>query len=80
MGGRGSFRNVSLNDFTFNSNGKTYFKIGEYNGIDIIARKDHLSVKALEYSHSPNKIYAVVQNGKLSTWLFMIKIITKPNL
>ena len=73
MGGRGSFRNVSLNDFTFNSNGKTYFKIGEYNGIDIIARKDHLSVKAPEYSHSPNKIYAVVQNGKLKHLTFYDK-------
>ncbi len=65
MGGRGAFKNVSSKDFTFVENGQTYFKVAEIDGVEILVRKGNVSVKAPEYSHSANKIYATLQNGKL---------------
>ena len=65
MGGRGSFISVDTGDFTFVEGGQKYFSIGEVNGIKIIERTDNNSVSAPFYSHSPNSVYAVVQDGIL---------------
>ena len=65
MGGRGAFIDVNSKNFTFKENGQTYVKIGEVSGVDILVRKNNFSVKAPEYSHSANKIYATIQHGEL---------------
>lgn len=65
MGGRGSFVNVNLNDFRFVEGGKTFTKVGEVDNIKILVRDGNLSVKAPEYSHTDDTIYAVIQAGKL---------------
>ena len=73
MGGRGAFKNVSEKDFTFVENGQTYIKVGEIGDVEILVRKGNLSVKAPDYSHSPNKVYATLQNGKLKHLSFYDK-------
>ena len=65
MGGRGAFKNVASKDFAFVENGQTYIKVGEVDGVELLVRKGNLSVKAPEYSHSANKVYATLQNGQL---------------
>ncbi len=65
MGGRGAFVDVNNKDFTFVEGGQTYISVGEVDGIKIIVRKGNLSVKAPEYSHTENRIYATLQDGKL---------------
>lgn len=65
MGGRGAFVSVDHKDFTFVEGGQTYIKVGEVNGVELIVRKDNLSVKAPKYSHSANRVYATLQNGEL---------------
>jgi len=65
MGSRGAFLDVNTNSFSFIEGGQTYFTIGEMDGIKIIVRKGGNSVKAPEYSHTENRVYAVIQDGKL---------------
>ena len=65
MGGRGSFINVDTNDFRFVENGKTFSKVGEIDNIHILVRDKKYSVKAPEYSHTENRIYAIIQDGKI---------------
>lgn len=65
MGGRGSFIDVDNNDFAFREGGQTYFSVGTIgNNIKILERPRY-SVKAPEYSHTENRIYVILQNGKL---------------
>ena len=65
MGGRGSFVNVNLNDFRFVEGGKTFTKVGEVDNIKILVRDGNRSVKAPEYSHTEDRIYAIIQDGRL---------------
>lgn len=69
MGSRGAFVNVYEGDFRFVENGQTYHSIGEYEGVKILVR-DKGSIKAPEFSHTKNRIYAVIQDGALKhlTW------------
>lgn len=64
MGSRGAFVNVNTKDFTFVDDGQTYHSIGEVDGVKVLVR-DKGSVKAPDYSHTKNRIYAVIQNGSL---------------
>lgn len=69
MGGRGAFVDVNNSDFTFKENGKNYHSIGEIDGIKVLVQ-DKGNVKAPEYSHTANRIYAIVQNGALKHLTF----------
>ena len=67
MGSRGAFVDVNKGDFSFVLGGQHYKTIGELSSnpnVKIIIQ-DYSSVKAPEYSHTPNRIYAVVQEGRL---------------
>lgn len=64
MGSRGAFESVDLGYFSFKEDGQNYHTIGEVDGIQVIIQ-DSGSVKAPEYSHTANRIYATIQNGKL---------------
>lgn len=70
MGGRGAFINVNKQDFTFVEGGQTYHSIGEVDGVKVLVREKGNSVKAPDYSHTANRTYAIIQNGKLKhlTW------------
>lgn len=69
MGSRGAFVDVNLKDFTLNigigKNQQTYKTIGEIDGVQIIVQEKGQSVKAPDYSHTANRKYAVIQDGKL---------------
>ncbi len=64
MGSRGAFVNVNTKDFTFVDDGQTYHSIGEVDGVKVLVR-DKGSVKAPDYSHTKNRVYAVIQNDSL---------------
>ena len=64
MGSRGSFVDVKSGDFSFVENGKTYQVIGEWEDLKVLAKSSG-SIQAPEYSHTANRIYAVIQNGAL---------------
>lgn len=64
MGSRGSFKNVGAGDFTFVEGGKTYLSIGGFDNVKILI-KESGSVKAPEFSHTAERIYAIIQNGAL---------------
>lgn len=64
MGSRGAFENIHAGDFTFREGGQLYHSIGEIDGIKVLVM-DAKRVKAPEYSHTAERIYAIVQNGKL---------------
>ena len=67
MGSRGSFVDVTAGDFTFTAGGQHYKSLGilSTNPNVKILVQDSKSVKAPEYSHTPNRIYAIVKNGEL---------------
>ena len=69
MGSRGSFINIYSNNFNFVDGGQTYHSVGEVEGVKVLIR-DSGSSKAPEYSHTANRVYAVIQNGALKhlTW------------
>ncbi len=69
MGSRGAFVDINKGDFSFKENGKIYENIGEVEGVKVIINP-HGPVKAPEYSHSPNRIYAVIQKGELKHLAF----------
>ena len=64
MGSRASFKSVKSKDFSFVDNGETYRSIGEFENVKILV-KENGSVKAPEFSHTENRIYAITQNGAL---------------
>lgn len=72
MGGRGAFVDVSSGDFNFVEGGQTYQAIGEVDGVEVLIRTSG-SVKAPDYSHTANRIYATVQNGTLKHLSFYDK-------
>ena len=53
-----------LGNFHFKEGGQNYHSVGEVDEIQVIIQ-DSGSVKAPEYSHTANRSYAIVQNGKL---------------
>ncbi len=69
MGSRGAFINVNAGNFSFTEYGQHYETIGEIGGVKILNQMIG-PVKAPEYSHSKNRIYAIVQNGKLKHLTF----------
>ena len=69
MGSRGAFENVETGNFNFVEGGQTFRSIGEYDGVKVLVR-DSGSVKAPEYSHTANRIYAIVQEGALKHLTF----------
>lgn len=64
MGSRSSFKNVHAGDFRFVEGGKTYVSIGGFDNVKILV-KESGSVKAPEFSHTADRIYAIIQNGAL---------------
>lgn len=72
MGSRGAFINVNLGDFHFktDSDGNEiheYYSLGTLSSnpnVKVIMQKEG-SVSAPEFSHTPGRIYATVQDGKL---------------
>lgn len=64
MGSRSSFKNVGAGDFRFVENGETYLSIGSLDNVKILI-KERGSVKAPEFSHTEERIYAIIQNGAL---------------
>lgn len=64
MGSRSSFKDVKAKNFSFVEGGKTYRSIGGFDNVKILV-KESGSVKAPEFSHTANRIYAIVQNGAL---------------
>lgn len=69
MGSRGAFIDVNRGNFSFAENGQHYETIGEITGIQIL-KQTFGAVKAPEYSHSSNRIYAVIQNEKIKHLTF----------
>ena len=67
MGSRGAFVNADKGDFSFREGGQNYYSLGTLSSdsnVKIILQKTG-SVKAPEFSHTGERIYAVVQNGML---------------
>ena len=64
MGSRKAFKSVEKKDFTFVENGQTYRTIGGFDNLKVLIREKG-AVRAPEISHTANRIYAVVQKGKL---------------
>lgn len=69
MGSRGAFINIDKGNFCFVENGQHYETIGEIEGTKILIQKIG-AVKAPEFSHSKNAIYAIVQGGTLKHLTF----------
>lgn len=67
MGGRGSFVDVSADNFNFTLNGQQYVSLGTIGNIKLIekVRGNTKSVSAPVYSHTAGRIYATIKNGKL---------------
>lgn len=64
MGSRSDFVSVNTNNFTFREGRRKYESVGTVSGLKVLIQTSG-GVKAPEYSHSPNRVYAVVQNGKI---------------
>ncbi len=58
-----------LGNFHFKEGGQNYHSVGEVDEIQVIIQ-DSGSVKVPEYSHTANRSYAIVQNGKLRQLTF----------
>ena len=69
MGSRGAFISVDRGDFNFVENGKRYETIGEIDEVKVIIKPEG-SVKAPEFSHTSNRIYAIIQKGELKHLAF----------
>jgi len=68
MGSRGAFKDVNENDFTFIEDGKNYTTIYYDKKKNIkLLKQEKGSVKVPDYSHSPDRIYAVIQNEKIKS-------------
>lgn len=69
MGSRGAFLNINSGDFRFICGGQIYNTIGfdKTNNVKYLIQTSG-SIKAPDYSHSPNRIYAIFDNkGKIKT-------------
>jgi hypothetical protein len=72
MGSRGAFVDVNTGDFTFKDNGQTYFSIGTLSddkNVKVLIQESG-AVKAPEYSHTGERVYAIVQQGYLKHLAF----------
>ncbi len=72
MGSRGSFVDVDKGDFSFKVDGQHYKSVGALSSnpnVKVIIQ-DSSNVKAPEFSHSPNRIYAIVKDGILKHLAF----------
>ena len=72
MGSRGAFVDVNAGDFHFVEGGQHYMSLGTLTGnanVKVIVQ-DSSNVKAPEYSHTPNRVYAIVKNGELKHLAF----------
>lgn len=72
MGGRGAFVSVEGGDFNFVEGGQVYRTIGVIDNIKVLVQEKG-AVKAPEFSHSENSIYAIVQKGALKHLAFYDK-------
>jgi len=72
MGSRGAFISVNMNDFTFVDGGQHYHSLGTLSTNDNvkILIQDSENVKAPEYSHTAERIYAIVKDGYLKHLAF----------
>ena len=72
MGGRGSFVDADAGNFSFVEKGQKYFCIGEVDNVKILIKDPYLkeSINQPFLSHSPNAIYATVNNGVLKYLTF----------
>ena len=73
MGGRGSFVDANAGNFAFREGGQTYFAIGSIGDEIKILEKKGESVGAPVYSHSANRVYAIIQNRELKYLAFYDK-------
>ena len=67
MGSRGAYLDVKSHNFNFKENGQEYFSLGilsSNKNVKILMKKKG-SVAPPLYSHTPGRIYAVVQSGIL---------------
>lgn len=72
MGSRGAFIDVNMNDFSFKDNGQIYMSLGNLSSdsnVKILVQKTN-NVKAPEYSHTAERIYAIIKNGELKHLAF----------
>ena len=65
MGSRGAFVNVNNGNFSFVENGQRYSTIGQIGDIQILSMGATKNVKAPEYSHSSNRVYVTMKDGKI---------------
>lgn len=65
MGSRGAFVNVDSGNFSFVENGQRYSTIGQIDDIQILSMGTTQNVKAPEYSHSSNRVYVIMKDGKI---------------
>lgn len=65
MGSRGAFVNVNSGNFSFVENGQRYSTIGQIDDIQILSMGATKNVKAPEYSHSSNRVYVTMKDGKI---------------
>ena len=72
MGGRGAFVNVEQGNFNFVEGGQVYRSIGVVDNIKVLVQEQG-SVKAPDFSHSKNSVYAVIQKGALKHLTFYDK-------
>lgn len=64
MGGRGAFIDVCNGDFHFVEGGKRYHSVGVVGNTKVLVQ-DKGASKAPEFSHTADRSYAVIQDGKL---------------
>jgi len=65
LGSRGAFIDVDRGDFNFIENGKLYETIGKIDDIQVLSMGSTRNVKAPEYSHSTNRVYVIMKDGKI---------------
>ena len=71
MGSRGSIVSVKTSNFTFREAGRIYRKVEMVGNIKVLVQTSG-SVKAPEYSHTANRIYAIVQNGEVKHLAYLL--------
>lgn len=68
MGGRGAFVNIDTGDFAFIDGGQIYHTVGFDDGIKyLIQEKGHTGQKVPDYSHTADRIYVLLSNGKVKS-------------
>ncbi len=68
MGSRGAFVDVASGNFNFKEDGQEYYSLGTLSSdpnVKILALIGEGSVSTPSFSHTPGRIYAVTQKGRL---------------